>query len=90
MVAAIPGTMRGCGLCQVSIEWFGFTIRFCAEKTAWFLRARMMELDELVELVAELEHLVDEADVAADAGNVVETRERLREAKELLDSSFLA
>ena len=49
-----------------------------------------MELDELIELVAELDHLIGEADMAADAGDVDETRERLVDAKKLLDGSFLA
>ena len=49
-----------------------------------------MELWELIELVAELDHLVGEADLAADAGDVDEGVERLRKAKELLEVLFLA
>ena len=49
-----------------------------------------MELDDLVELIQELTHLVGEADIAADAGNVDEAREKLTEAKELLGVSCIS
>ncbi len=45
---------------------------------------------ELVELIQELENLIGEADMGADAGNVDEAREQLRKAKELLEVEFLA
>lgn len=45
---------------------------------------------ELVELIQELDNLIGEADMAADAGNVDEAREHLRKAKELLEDEFLA
>ena len=45
---------------------------------------------ELVELIQELDNLIGEADIAADAGNVDEAREHLRKAKELLEDEFLA
>lgn len=45
---------------------------------------------ELIELIQELENLIDEADIAADAGNVDGAREYLRKAKELLEVEFLA
>ena len=45
---------------------------------------------ELVKLIQELDILIGEADLAADAGNVDEAREQLRKAKELLEVEFLA
>ena len=44
---------------------------------------------ELEELIQELENLIGEADMAADAGNVDEAKEHLREAKDLLEVEFL-
>ena len=44
---------------------------------------------EIVDLIRELQRILDEADVAADAGNVDEAREHLRAAKALLDDEFL-
>jgi len=49
-----------------------------------------MELDDLIVLVQELTHLIGEADMAADAGNVDDAVERLIKAKELLEVSYLA
>ena len=49
-----------------------------------------MELDDLIELVQELSNIVDEADIAADAGAVDEAMEQLRKARELLDAAFLS
>jgi len=40
-------------------------------------------------LIRDLQRILDEADVARDAGNVDEAREHLREAKKLLDDEFL-
>ena len=45
-----------------------------------------MELKQLIRL---LEDLIDEADLAADSGDVDGAREQLRKAKELLDVEFL-
>ena len=49
-----------------------------------------MELDELIELIQELTHVIGEADIAADAGKVDDARERLIKAKELLDVSYIS
>ncbi|MBA7518883.1 hypothetical protein ES705_10957 [subsurface metagenome] len=43
----------------------------------------------LVELIASLDVLIGEADLAADGGYEDEAREHLRKAKELLDDEFL-
>jgi hypothetical protein len=43
---------------------------------------------ELEELIRELGSLIDEADLAADGGNVDGARELLRTAKSLLDAEF--
>ena len=45
---------------------------------------------EIEELIQEMENLIGEADMAADAGDVDEAREHLRKAKELLEAEFLA
>ena len=45
---------------------------------------------ELEELIKELDYLIGEADIAADAGNMDEAKEHLRKAKELLEDEFLA
>jgi len=45
---------------------------------------------EIEELIQELENLIGEADMAADAGKVDEAKEHLRKAKELLEAEFLA
>ncbi len=45
---------------------------------------------EIEALIRELENLIGEADMAADAGSVDEARELLRNAKELLEAEFLA
>jgi len=45
---------------------------------------------ELEELIRELENLIGEADMAADAGDEDGAREYLRKAKELLEAEFLA
>ena len=50
-------------------------------------KERTMEIEALIR---ELENLIGEADMAADAGSVDEARELLRTAKELLDDEFLA
>lgn len=44
---------------------------------------------ELEDLISELQGILDEADVALDAGNKDTAREQLREAKSLLDDEFL-
>jgi len=49
-----------------------------------------MEFDDLVELTQELTHIVGEADIALDSGNVDEARERLLNAKELLGVSNIS
>ena len=45
---------------------------------------------ELIELIQELDNLIGEADIAADAGRVDEAKEHLRKAKDLLEVAFLA
>ncbi|MBA7523544.1 hypothetical protein ES705_15671 [subsurface metagenome] len=44
---------------------------------------------ELVELIASLDIIIGNADIDADGGDVDEAREKLREAKRLLDDEFL-